>query len=87
MQKNCFPNFVILILCGGSKFFVRVYSISKSTGRRILIFKPIDSETQVSYLSIIHFDTLTPLFFELSSKIKKIRNFARFLLESHKIAH
>jgi len=43
--KNVFLNFVM------------GYTISKNTGRRILIFAPIDSETHVSYLSIIHFDT------------------------------
>jgi len=68
----------------GSKIFARgLHSISKNTGRRNLIFAPIDSETRVSYLSIIHFDTLTPLFFELSLKKKK------FIIgqKSRKIAH
>jgi len=73
---------VYIILHQYKKFFLNFVISQKNTDHRILIFAPIDSETHVSYLCIIHFDTLIPLFFELSSKIKKI---PRFLLESRKL--
>jgi len=52
----------------GSEIFGGVYYISKSTNRRILIFAPIDC------LSIIHCDTLNPLFFEffLTKNVAKL---------------
>jgi len=36
-------NFMILMLAGGSKNFAVEHTISKNTGRRILIFAPIRS--------------------------------------------
>jgi len=68
---------------GGSKNFAGIHSILKNTGRRILIFAPNESGTHVSYPSIIHFDTLTPIFFELSSKMEQFI----FGQKSRKIAH
>ena len=73
MQKIFFQNFVVLILCRGGKNFsggakTQISHISKSIALRIKIFSPIDSATPVSYLSVIHYVALTPLFFKLFSK-------------------
>jgi len=68
-----FSKFYLDTLRGVKNFCWGVTLYLKKYSRRILIFAPIDSVTHVSFLSMIHFNTLTPLFFELSSKIKNAR--------------
>ena len=52
----------------GGRVKAQISHISKSIALRINIFSPIDSAIPVSYLSVIHYVALTPLFFELLSK-------------------
>ena len=46
----------------------RIFHVSKSIARRIKMFSPIDLATLVSYLPVIHYVALNPLFFELFSE-------------------
>jgi len=62
---------------------VDLHSISKNTDRIILILAPIDSESHVSYSSIMHFDTLNSFIFRVILK----KNYFIFGQESHKLAH
>ena len=65
-------NFFLHTLGGCERFFgERVCLIlcnSKTTAPRVKIFTSIDSETQISYLCLIHSAALTGLFLELFLK-------------------
>ena len=73
--KNFFSKFCRLdtLQGGGSEDFLvwakaQIFRISKSIALGIKFFSPKDSPTPVSYLSVIRYMALTPLFFELFSK-------------------
>ena len=55
-------------MISGGEEKTQIFHISKSIALRIKIFSPIDLATPVSYLSVMRYVTLTPLFFELFSK-------------------
>jgi len=84
MQKKVFLNFNSLILQGSKTNFMGgggaasdslFFSNSKTTPHRELILVSNESEISISYLSLIHFISLSPWKFELIQKINKKQKF------------